>query len=607
MRPFRVEIPTARYFEKLVRCREACPILTDAGGYVRAIAQGDDAEAFRIAALPNPLVSICGRICAHPCEEACNRGRVDEPVSIRALKRFVTERFGVESPGRGHRGLASSPVPAPAPGAPKVAVVGAGPAGLACAHDLAHLGYHVTLLEASPVGGGMIRLGIPEYRLPRDLIRAEVDAILGLGVEMRTGWRLGTDFSIHDLMESGYRAVFLAIGAFRGRDMRVPGVEQDGIVNGIDFLINVNLGYHVELGARVAVIGGGNVAMDVARAALRETGVEQPLEDGSTLIDVARAAVRLGSSEVHVYALESRSEMPAFHYEVAEAEEEGIVIHPSRGPQRFLGDGRVTGVEFLQVASVFDPDGRFNPRFVPGSEETVPADTVLLAIGQSIDASAFARDPEITLTPRGTVSVDRETLETSVPGVFAGGDAAFGARNIISAIAEGRRAARSIHRLVAREEEAPRSFGMRPVPLRRDREPYEKTPRVPLPTLPLVKRVGFREVEEAYTEAQARCEADRCLWCHVHPVFDSERCVLCGGCADVCPVSCLRLVPASALELPADMLGSLARGLGSENPATPMTAILMESEKCIRCGLCALRCPTDAITMQEIRWTERAC
>jgi formate dehydrogenase (NADP+) beta subunit len=605
MRTYRVEIPTARYFERLVRCREACPILTDAGGYVRAIARGDDAEGFRLAAEPNPLVSICGRICAHPCEDACNRGRLDEPVSIRALKRFVTERYGVESPGRGRR--VRPPAPGPAAGA-KVAVVGAGPAGLACAHDLARWGYRVTLLEASPVGGGMIRLGIPEYRLPRDLIHAEVDSILELGVELRTGWRLGTDFSIRDLKEKDYAAVFLGIGAFRGRDLRIPGAELDGIVNGIDFLINVNLGYHVELGPRVAVIGGGNVAMDVARAALRGSGEEPPtaLEDGSTLIDVARAAVRLGSKDVHVYALESRDEMPAFHYEVEAAEEEGIVIHAARGPQRFLGEGRVTGIEFLEVAAVFDADGRFNPRFVPGSEERVPADTVLLAIGQGLDARAFARDPEIALTPRGTVAVDPDTLETSVPGVFAGGDAAFGARNIISAIAEGRRAAASIHRLLAPEQAPSRHYAMHPVPLRRDREPFEQVSRVPLPMLALARRVGFREVEEAYDEAQARREADRCFWCHVHPIFDSERCVLCGGCADVCPTSCLRLVPVSTLELPSEALDSLTRGLGAA-PASPWTAILMQSDKCIRCGLCALRCPTDAITMQEIQWREATC
>lgn len=606
MKRYPVEIPTRRYFERQVRCREACPILTDAGGYVRAIVRGDDEEAYRIAALPNPLVSICGRICAHPCEQACRRGHHDEPVSIRALKRFVTERFGVESPRRALG--ADSPRPARSPRGPSVAVIGAGPAGLACARDLVQIGYRVTIFEASPVGGGMVRLGIPEYRLTRDLIRAEVDAIIALGVEVRTGWRLGSDFSVRDLREHGYEAVFLAVGAFRGRGVDIPGSDLPGIVNGIDFLVNVNLGSHVRLGRRVAVIGGGNVAMDVARAALRETGeaIPEPLEDGSTLIDVARAAVRLGSAEVHVYALESRSEMPAFHYEVEEAEQEGIVLHPSCGPKRFLGEGQLTGVELLRVASVFDPDGRFNPRFVAGSEHTVPADSVLLAIGQAFDTRALARDPEIALTARGLIAVDPETLETTVPGVFAGGDAAFGPRNVISAIADGRLAARSIVGLLGGAAEERRVFEMRPVRLRRDREPYELRPREAVPMLPVERRVGFREVEEAFTDEQARREASRCLWCHVHPVFDGERCVLCGGCADVCPVSCLSLVPLSSVDLPEGTREALAErlvaGPGRGEPS-PATAILMESERCIRCGLCALRCPTGAITMEEVRWS----
>ena len=249
----------------------------------------------------------------------------------------------------------------------------------------------------------------------------------------------------------------------------------------------------------------------------------------------------------------------------------------------------------------------FAPRFVPASEEIVPADTVLLAIGQAIDPRTFARDPDIVLTPRGTVQTDPDSLATSVAGVFAGGDAAFGARNIISAIAEGRRAALSIERFVGRGSAAQRSYAMRTVPLLRDHDPFELTPRVALPVIPIERRVGFREVEEVYTLDEARREADRCFWCHVHPVFDSDRCVLCGGCADVCPVSCLRLVPLGSLELPAETQLALAAGMAPEEVPSveSMTAILMESELCIRCGLCALRCPTDAIEMQEIQCNDK--
>src|SRR5512144_168907 len=263
------------WLENNFPCYKACPVGTEAGRYVALIAQGRYREAYAVARRPNPLASICGRICAAPCEPACRRGALDEPIAIRALKRFVTERFGVESMMDvdqlreiyGER-LRRHPDD-------RVAIVGAGPAGLAAAHDLALLGYPVTIFEAQAVTGRMLRLGIPEYRLPRELIKLEINAILNLGVDLKLGSRLGRDFLLSDLRRQGFRAVFLAIGAHRSRDLEIPGTDLDGVLKGVDFLLNMNMGYRLDLGKRVLVVGGGNVAVDVARTALRTAVPEE--------------------------------------------------------------------------------------------------------------------------------------------------------------------------------------------------------------------------------------------------------------------------------------------------------------------------------------------
>src|SRR6266542_2732009 len=359
-REYSAVVPDFRYFLELIPCRSACPVRTNAGGYVRAVAEGDTARGYRIARAPNPLASTCGRICAHPCESKCRRGVIDQPISIRALKRTLTERHGVEN------ALSAQPISLKplqvavtgSEGAARVGVIGAGPAGLSCAHDLALLGYRVTLFDAAPVVGGMLYQGVPEYRLSRDLIRAEVDQILSLGVELKLEWRLGRVFTVGDLLRNDYAAVFLALGASRGRELSIPGKDLDGVINGVDFLLNANLGYRVALGERVIVVGGGNVAIDVARTVLRYASPETPesLPEGAqqllqtcgydgAFLDAARTALRLGARHVHLLSLESRSEMPAHPDEVREAEEEGITLAPRRGPKAILGEkGHVTGL-----------------------------------------------------------------------------------------------------------------------------------------------------------------------------------------------------------------------------------------------------------------------
>jgi formate dehydrogenase beta subunit len=608
-------VPDFQYFRDLVPCRTACPVHTDAGAYVRAVAEWDTARGYRVARAPNPLASTCGRICAHPCETKCRRGKIDQPISIRALKRVVTERHGVENP----LGAAREPLRPlslavrTGDNAARVAVVGAGPAGISCAHDLALLGYGVTLFDAAPVVGGMLYQGVPEYRLPRDLIRAEVDPILALGVELKLEWRLGRDFSVADLLRNDHAAVFLALGATRGRDLQIPGRELDGVINGVDFLLNANLGYRVAVGERVVVVGGGNVAIDVARTVLRYAGPEtRELPEGAqqllqtwgydnAFLDAARTALRLGARHVQLVSLESRTEMPAHPDEVREAEEEGITLVPRRGPKAVVGQsGHATALETLDVASVFDETGRFNPKFVAGSEKRLEADTIILAVGQQPDTACLAGDPEIEITPRGLVAVDPRTLATTMPGVFCGGDLAFGPRIVIEAVADGKRAALAIHESLGGGP-VPRARGrFRSIPLDRAGDHYDRIPRQTVPSLPVARRTGFREVEEGYSEAEARKEGSRCLWCNVETVFDSERCILCSGCVEICPEACLALVPASRLRETPEV-AALGEALGAGASAG---AIVKDEERCIRCGLCAERCPTGAITMEALELDE---
>ncbi len=601
--PFEASPIGAGWFDDNVPCTRACPVLTNAGRYVAAIAAGEDELAYRIARLPNPFPSICGRVCAAPCEIACRRGSIDQPIAIRALKRYVCERFGVES-GHGPHVYADAIPKAPARGE-RVAIVGSGPAGMACAHDLATYGYRPVVFEAQDRPGGMMVLGIPPYRLRRDVLQDEIRAILDLGVELRTGQALGRDFSLASLEEDGFASLFLGVGCMRGRDLSIPGVELDGVLRAVDFLLNANLGYRVELGDDVLVIGGGNVALDAARTALREiaagastTGVPLPADDQelegavTQTLDVARVAKRLGARRVRVVALESREEMPAHEFEIEEAELEGIEVLTRLGPKAILGDERVSGLETLRVASVFDPDGRFNPRLIDGTESTLECDSVILAIGQAPDLSWLSDDDGVGLNPGGTIAVDRESLATSADRIFAGGDVAFGPRNLIDAIGDGRRAAASIHRRITGEEPPlPSPSGRRLLPIVevRGRTPdYTEYPRVPIPAELSERRIGSPEVELGYTPEEARAEASRCLQCFLNIMLEPSICILCGGCVDVCPEKCIRIIPTQ------EIVGIEATG--------PSSALIIQEELCIRCGLCVDRCPTHALSLQG--WSE---
>jgi NADPH-dependent glutamate synthase beta subunit-like oxidoreductase len=455
-------------------------------------------------------------------------------------------------------------------------------------------GYDVSLYEASGRLGGMMVLGIPEYRLPRDLIDAEIQGIVDLGLEVHLGVRLGEDITLTELRENN-DAVFLGIGAMLGRDLDIPGHDADGVFRAVEFLLNVNQGFQVDIGEKVVVIGGGNVAMDAARTALRASaygdGGGSPVEsweadpqEVSHPLDAARSAIRAGATDVTIVSLESRDEMPAQDFEIVEAEEESISMFGRRGPQEIITDehGRVAGLRTVGVTSVFDDDGRFAPTFDESDVTEFDADTVILAIGQAIDLTALGENgPEVS--PRRTIATDPDTFKTSLPGVWAGGDAAFGPRLLITAVAEGRSAASSIHATLSPADvTAERTVGKMAIveDFHRMMDRYDEQPRVPIPTIPTDRRIGLAEVELGFTEEQARAEAARCLRCFLDIQLDIHSCVLCALCVDVCPVDLISLVPS-------EEIGGVP---GS-------SALLLDESRCIRCALCIDRCPPKALSM----------
>lgn len=607
---YRVTLPDREYFDRNIPCRTACPIQTECGRYVQAIGVSRDEEAYLLARAPNPFVYVLGRICAHPCEDACRRGKIDKPIAICALKRYATERHNL---GAGHDPARKNLPPAPRRGK-RAAIVGAGVCGLTCAHDLALLGYSVEVFESAPVPGGMLYLGIPHFRLPREIIKIEVDNILALGVSLHTRVTLGRDVTLAELRKR-FDAVLLATGLNKGRELSVPGAHLDGVLNGIDFLINVNLGYELELGRKVVVVGGGNVAIDVARSALRlvqepswnSGAAELGAESLQPALDAARMALRTGAEQVCLVSLEPREQMPAWQSEVLEAEREGIVLENGWGPREILGeDGRVTGLRLRRCVSVFDEHGRFNPAFSE-EEKVIPCDNVILAIGQQADLSFLRGEDSIEVTPRGTLKID-DDLRTTAPGVFAGGDVAFGPRILVEAVANGHRAARSIHAYLGGRTRKTILGRFRVLKNWEMPRGYLRIPRQLMPVLPTNRRIGIAEVELGFDEAQGRAEALRCLKCQVNTIFDGSKCILCNGCVDICPEHCLRLVDLTQIrgdQRYEALIGNLFGMSAGELPRGHGSAIIKDEEKCIRCALCAQRCPTGAITMEALEQQER--
>jgi len=562
----------AKRYEMLAPCKAACPAGVSAQSYVRLVAEGRFEEAVRVVRASNPFQSICGRACYAPCEDACTRTPLGGPIAIRAIKRFIDEW------GRAHMPLLEQPVAKEPPTGQRVAIVGSGPAGLTAAHDLALAGHAVTVFEALPAPGGMLRVGIPSYRLPKALVDEEIEAIRRLGVGIRTGAALGRDFTLGSLRHNGYDAVLVAIGSHRGAPLDVPGENADGVVDALDFLRRVNGGERVKVAKRVAVVGGGNSALDAARSARR-----------------------LGAEEVYVVYRRTRSEMPAHEREIRDAEAEGIRILYLAIPLRVLARGeRVVGLRcaagYLEPlpegtlkqelergtrasgAELWVPrpssdlgvrQGRRPSCAVVGAEFTLRVGMILCAAGQRPDGSLLA-EQGLPTRGNGTAMADEATGATSLEGVFVAGDAAGRPGSIIEAIADGRRAAAAIGRFLAGQPLAPPKRETEPKPVeprtalaRHIEAPAQ--PRVAIPELEPDLRIGsFGEVESVLSEAAARREAGRCLACGCG--------VGCGVCHKVCIYAAVQQVD---------------------------DKFIVDGEKCDGCGLCAVRCANRAIEMEE--------
>lgn len=490
-------MPSAYAIEKrgTAPCKATCPAHVSVQGYIALINQGKYREALELFKDAHPFPAICGRVCHHPCEGVCTRSDLDEPIAIQSLHRFLADldlsdeiRYVPEIPDKREE---------------KIAVIGAGPGGLTAAYYLAREGYQVTVFEKLPVAGGMMAVGIPEYRMPRDIIAAEVKVIEDMGVEIKTGVTFGEDITLQGLKTEGFKAVFLATGLHLSRKLNVEGEQLPGILEGVGFLRDAALGKRISLEKEVMVIGGGNVA-----------------------IDVALTAKRLGAEDVTLVCLEKREEMPAWDYEIEEALEEGVKIVNSLGPKRFLEkDGKASGVEFKRCTAVFDDQGTFNPQYDEKDLTTMETGSVIIAIGQAADLS-FSGKEGISTTDRGGLKADPVTLQTPLDWVFAGGDVLYGPKSVVEAVACGKEAAISIDRFLN---------GLDLVDGREQEWTYEKPdisgephyPRIPLRKISPEERAGnFREIALGFSEEEARNEALRCLKCGI--------CSECYQCVSAC-------------------------------------------------------------------------
>lgn len=495
-------------------CKTECPAHIAIQGYIKMASQGRYREALELIKKENPFPAICGRICPRKCESACTRSEVDEPLAIDEIKKFIADQDLKAE----HRFIPERRSQRPE----KIAIIGAGPAGLSCAYYLAADGYQVTVFEKEKKPGGMLTLGIPSFRLGKEVVNAEIDILKELGVEFKTGVEVGRDITIPDLRRKGYKAFYIAIGAQAGRNIGIEGEKSDGVITGVEFLRRVNLGEDLKLKGQAIVIGGGNVA-----------------------IDVARTAERIGASKIDMYCLESREEMPALEEEIDEALSEGIVINNSWGPKGIIVEhDYVVGVEFKRCISVFDKNGRFNPSYDENETKVVNADNVLISVGQGMDWGELLKDSKMELNQNMTLKVNPVTFQTEEPDIFAGGDAVTGPKFAIDAIALGKQGAISIHRFVHGDN----------LTISREREyhaldkenlklqGYDRLPRQkPIHIEGSRSKETFMDLREAFTEEQIKKETERCLSCGA-VVADQYQCVGCGVCTTKCKFDAISLV-----------------------------------------------------------------
>lgn len=522
-------------------CQVACPIHTDAQRYIQLVADGRPAEALAVVRETNPLPQVIGRICAHPCEEACRRGQVEEPIAICNLKRVASD--GAKAAGIGYE-----PPAVEFTTGKKVAIIGSGPSGLGAAHDLALMGVQSVIFEKQPEAGGFLRTGILNYRLPKDILDEDIDYIRGMGVEIRTGAGIGAEIKFDDLVEE-YDAVLIAVGLSESRSLPIPGIDLPQVLLAVPFLEEVNAGRETKgLGKEVIVIGGGNVAIDVARSAKRITG-----------------------GKVTMVCLEADHEMPAHDWEIADARAEGIEMICSQGPSAIVGEGKVEGLQVKKCESVFDEHGRFSPTFCETELSVIPGDTVIVTIGQMSNLS-FLTESGPALNERGILIFDREQCTTTRRGVFASGEVVTGPGAAVNALASGKRAAIAMARYLGvnvKFDHEPVAIGELPGEVA---EKVKSAPRRRMPARDAGQRTtDFEEVETGFGEVDGRCEASRCLLCASGARFSETKCIACLTCVRVCPYG----APS------ADKDGLVA----------------IDPDKCQACGICFTQCPAKAIDL----------
>lgn len=538
--------------EKVVPpCQGACPILTSVQSYIAAIAEERVDDALAINLEVNPFPGICGRICCHPCEDRCRRAGIDSALSIASLKRFAADTGKIKVEKRKTTKRKTQ----------KVAIIGAGPAGLSAANDLAFLGYPITVFEKMSEAGGMLRAGIPEYRLPKDIVKKEVKRIKSLGVEIKTNIEIGKNIKIDDLKKKGYKAILISAGLSLSRSLPVEGIGSEGVHLALPFLKAVNFDEKVKLGKKLIVVGGGNVA-----------------------VDVARSARRLGAKDIKMICLESKDEMPAHCWEVEETLEEGIEIINSLGPKRIIEkNGKVSGFEFMAVKSIFDEIGRFRPTFYEKKMTKFDCDTVIIAIGQAADLS-FLNKTEIKLNERGQLKLNKNNFLTTEEGIFACGEIASGPGIAVEAISAGKKAAVSIDKYLRGEDISCLKFE-RPDSI--DKLPDETTELVKKYSRQKMAKIAIRERLKTFSELEigfdkktAIREALRCMSCGAGAEVDSDKCIACLTCVRVCPYKV---------------------------PEVKDGFAYMDVAECQACGICASECPANAIKIRHYRESSPFC
>ncbi len=575
---FLVQPVDASWLQCNIECQEACPVGTNCRGYLNLAAEGRFEEGYLLAREPNPVAAMCSYVCSAPCERACRRGDIDRPLAIRAMKRFLVEWHEAS-------GIPDT-MPPITPREERVAVIGAGPSGLAVARELAVNGYQVTVYDSLPYGGGTLLMGVPAFRLPREAIEMDVRLVERLGVSFVFDTTIGVDLPFEELQRD-CDAIAICAGAMNPVYLDIPGADLEGVLYGVDFMKRANLGQEVEVGQNVVVVGGGYTAMDCARTSLR-----------------------FGADNVTIAYRRTRSELVVDEEELGETEREGVGMDFLVSPIELLGEGgKLKAVRFIRN-KLGEPDasGRRSPVPIAGSEFTLPCDTIIPAVSQAADLSFLPVESSFEVN-RGRIKVDPATYATNVRGVFACGDFVTGPTTMIESAGHGKKAAYAIDRYLDGRADVTITPNVKLTSSWRHEMPelYDVLPRQHIPAAELAARMPSTDpavnfttpVELGYDATAAVAESTRCLMCNYNIWFDPFRCVLCGACADVCPEGVIHMVDVNQLKTEG-LLPEIEEAYGWADGA----AMILDEERCIRCALCVKRCPFDAITMERFELQE---